>query len=234
MDWNIEDKELSKIKITCNGDNELVTIKKNSDAFECVGVGTDAAVFRLTHNHEYAFKVFSDDKIDKIALETDVYLKLGQSEYYPVYYGKGSNYLVISYEEGITLYDCLLKGIHIPKQVIQDVDNAREFAFGKGLNPRDIHLKNILLHEGKAKIVDVSEYMKPGDDKRWEYLKEGYLEYYHLIDGKALPHWIIETVRKWFNQAHSQKFNVNEFVKELVFLFRFGGSDFHHVVNSQR
>jgi hypothetical protein len=45
MDWNIADKELSKIKITSNGDNELVTVKKNSDAFECVGVGTDAAVF---------------------------------------------------------------------------------------------------------------------------------------------------------------------------------------------
>jgi hypothetical protein len=63
--------------------------------------------FRLTHNREYAFKIFSDDKINKIALETDVYLKLNQSDYYPVYYGKGSNYLVISYEEGITLYDCL-------------------------------------------------------------------------------------------------------------------------------
>lgn len=230
MDWKIAEKEISKIKITSNGENELVTVKKNSDAFECVGVGTDAAVFRLTHSHCYAFKVFSDDKINKIALESDVYLKLSESDYYPVYYGKGSNFLVISYEEGITLYDCLLKGIHIPKQAIQDVDNARKLAFEKGLNPRDIHLKNILLHEGSAKIVDVSEYMKPGNDKRWEYLKEGYREYYHLIDGKALPHWIIETVRKWFNQAHSKNFNVNEFVKELALLFRLRGSNFDHVV----
>jgi hypothetical protein len=117
---------------------------------------------------------------------------------------------------------------------ITGCSNAREFAFGKGLNPRDIHLKNILLLEGRAKIIDVSEYMKPGNDKRWEYLKEGYRAYYHLIDGKALPYWIIETLRKWFNQAHSQNFNSHEFVKELVFLFRFGRSDFHHVVNSQR
>lgn len=219
MDWNIAEKELSKIKITSNGDNEIVTVKKNSDAFECVGVGTDAAVFRLTNSHCYAFKVFSDDKINKIALESDVYLKLSQSDYYPIYYGKGSNFLAISYEKGINLYDCLLKGIHIPKQVIQDVDNARKLAFEKGLNPRDIHLKNILLHEGRAKIVDVSEYTKPGNDKRWEYLKEGYREYYHLIDGKALPHWILEIVRKWFNQAHSPSFNVHEFVKKLVLLF---------------
>jgi predicted Ser/Thr protein kinase len=219
MDWKIAEKELSKIKITSNGDNVLVTVKKNTDAFECVGVGTDAAVFRFTDNHVYAFKVFSDDKISKITLESDVYLKLSQSDYYPVYYGKGSNFLVISYEEGVTLYDCLLKGIHIPKQVIQDVDNARNIAFGKGLNPRDIHLKNILLQEGRAKIVDVSEYMKPGNDKRWDYLKEGYLKHYHLIDGKAIPHWILEAVRKWYNQTPSENFKVHDFTKELLLLF---------------
>ncbi|MCB8817474.1 RIO1 family regulatory kinase/ATPase domain-containing protein [Desulfosporosinus shakirovi] len=89
-----------------------------------------------------------------------------------MYYGRGFDFLVIRFEEGITLYDCLLKGIHIPKQVIEDVDNAINYVLGKGLNPRDIHLKNILLQEGKAKLLDVSEYMKPGNDKRWEYLKE--------------------------------------------------------------
>jgi hypothetical protein len=233
MDWKIAEKELSKIEITSNSGNELVTVKNNSDAFECVGVGTDAAVFRFIQSPCYAFKVFSDDKMNKIALESDVYLRLSQSDYYPIYYGKGTNFLVISYEEGITLYDCLLKGIHIPKKVINDVDNAREFAFEKGLNPRDIHLKNSLLHKCRAKIVDVSEYMKPGNDNRWEYLKEGYREYYHLIDGKALPHWIIETVRKWYNQAHSDSFNVHNFARELVLLFRLKGSNFHHAVNSR-
>ncbi len=224
MEWNIAERELSKVKVTFNGENELVTVKGNSDTFECVGVGTDAAVFRFfIHKPHYAFKVFSNDKLDKIEIETEVYLKLGHSEYYPEYYGRGSNFLVISYEEGITLYDCLLKGIHIPKQVIQDVENARNYVFKRGLNPRDIHLKNILLHEGRAKIIDVSEYMKPGNDNRWEYLKEGYHEHYQLIDGKALPYWIIETVRKWYNQANSESFNVQDFVKELVILFRIRG-----------
>jgi len=233
MDWKIAEKELDKVKITSNGENELVTVKKNSDAFECVGVGTDAAVFRFIDNPSYAFKVFSNEKIDKIAVETDVYLKLGHSEYYPLYYGNGSNFLVISYEEGLTLYDCLLKGVHIPEQVIHDVDNARRYAFEQGLNPRDIHLKNILLHQGRAKIIDVSEYLKPGNDKRWEYLKEGYHHHYHLIDGKALPHWLIETVRKWYNQTHSESFKVQDFVKELVLLFRIRGSNFPHAVHSQ-
>jgi hypothetical protein len=77
MDWKIAEKELGKVKITSNGENELVTVKKNSDAIECVGVGTDAAVFRFIDNPHYAFKVFSNEKIDKIEGETDVYLKLG-------------------------------------------------------------------------------------------------------------------------------------------------------------
>ncbi|MFH0785703.1 MAG: serine/threonine protein kinase [Pseudomonadota bacterium] len=220
MEWEKAEKELRRVKVSSTGENELVTLKGNSDAFECIGVGTDAAVFRFLQMPHLAFKVFSDDKLDKKDLEIEVYLKLGHSEYYPDYYGSGSNFLVMSYEEGTTLHDCLLKGVHIPKQVIHDVDNAIYYASKKGLNPRDIHLKNILLHQGGAKILDVSEYMKPGNDNRWYYLKEGYHEHYHLIAGKAIPLWIIETVRKWYNQEKSENFNVQDFVKELAMLFR--------------
>ena len=220
MEWEKAEKELRRVKVFSTGENELVTLKGNSNAFECIGVGTDAAVFRFFQRPHLAFKVFSDDKLDKKELETEVYLKLGRSEYYPEYYGSWSNFLVISYEEGITLHDCLLKGIHIPQQVIHDVDSARKYASKKGLNPRDIHLKNILLHQGRAKILDVSEYMKSGNDNRWQYLKDGYHEHYHLIAGKAIPLWILETVRKWYNQEKSENFNVQNFVKELVMLFR--------------
>jgi len=103
------------------------------------------------------------------------------------------------------------------------LSNSTELFPKRGLNPRDIHLKNILLQKGRAKIIDVSEYKKPGNDKRWEYLKEGYLDYYSIIDGKALPHWLIETVRKWYNQKQKEQndtFNVQNFVKELLTLFR--------------
>lgn len=223
MKWDIAELELDKVKVTTNGKHEHVTVRGKSDKLECIGVGTDAAVFRFVNTPNYAFKVFSHNKLEKMEIENEVYLKLGHSEYFPEYYGRGLNFLVISYEEGITLYDCLLKGIHIPKQVIVDVENARNYVRSKGLNPRDIHLRNILLHKGRVKLLDVSEYMKSGNDYRWEYLKEGYLEYYHLIDRKAFPHWMLETVRKWFNQAQSESFNVQEFAKELPTLFRMEG-----------
>ena len=222
MEWDIAERELSQLKVSSNGKNELVTVKGDSNKLKCIGVGTDAAVFRFLYTPQYAFKVFSNDKLGKLENEIEVYLKLGHSEYFPVYYGRGLNYLVISFEEGITIYDCLLKGIHIPQQVVLDVDNAINYGLSKGLNPRDIHLKNILLHEGRAKLLDVSEYMKPGNDKRWEYLKEGYMEHYHLFDGKALPLLLIETVRKWYNQTRPESLNVQDFVKALIILFRMG------------
>jgi predicted Ser/Thr protein kinase len=211
------------LKIQANRENEPVLVKNHPDGLQCIGVGTDAAVFRYIYAPSYAFKVFADDKKSKMDMEQQVYMHLGDTHYFPTCYGSGSNYLVLSFEKGITLYDCLLKGIHIPKQVIQDVEDARKFVYSKGLNPRDIHLKNILMHENRAKLLDVSEYRKPGNDMRWEYLKKGYEQYYHLIDGKAVPLWIVETVKRWYNQSKHSAFDFQEFVQKLVKLFKIGG-----------
>ena len=38
---------------------------------------------------------------------------------------------------------------------------------------------------GRAKIIDVSEYVQPGNDLRWEHLKKAYDQYYHLIEGET-------------------------------------------------
>jgi hypothetical protein len=222
MTWDFIADNIQKLDIVSNEKNELVTVKEIPNELQCVGVGTDAVVVRSLDAPNYAFKVYSKDKLEKLEVEKLVYEKLGHSDFFPVYYGNGSNFLVISFEKGLTLYDCLLKGIHIPKQAIEDVDHAIAYAISRGLNPRDIHLKNILLYNGRAKLLDVSEYMKQGNDYRWHYLKQGYQENYHLIDGKAIPFWIVETVRKWYNQTQPDTFHFQEFVRKLTKLFRVG------------
>jgi hypothetical protein len=222
MSWDFIAEHIKKLNVVSNDKNELVTVKDIPNELQCVGVGTDAVVVRSLDAPRYAFKVFSDDKLGKLEIEKNVYEKLGQSNYFPIYYGRGSNFLVLSYEKGLTLYDCLLKGIHIPKQAIEDVDHAIAYAVCRGLNPRDIHLKNILLYNGRAKLLDVSEYMKHGNDYRWHYLKQGYHENYHLIDGKAIPFWIVESVRKWYNQTQPDLFHFQDFVRRLKKLFRIG------------
>ncbi|MCM3587337.1 serine/threonine protein kinase [Mesobacillus maritimus] len=212
-EWILADKHLSKISITSNPNNEPVTIHGSSERLKCIGIGTDAAVFQSTDIPAYVFKMYADDKKHKVQIERDVYEALGNSPYFSTCFGSKDTYLVLNFEEGITLYDCLLQGIPIPKQVVEDVDHARDYVRQKGLNPRDIHLKNVILQNGRAKIIDVSEYVKPGNDKRWEHLKKGYDHYYHLIKGKPVPLLLIETLRKRYNQRAHSPFSLEEFMR---------------------
>ncbi|SDK35860.1 serine/threonine protein kinase [Sediminibacillus albus] len=219
--WEPAIKSLTEIEVVANGDNELVLINGQSDGLICIGIGTDAAVFRHIETPDVAFKLYAREKVSKRDQERLVYRMLGNNRFFPACYGTGDRFIVLSYEQGTTLYDCLLQGLHIPESVIKDVDEARAYVRSIGLNPRDIHLKNVLLQNGRAKIIDVSEYINPGDDCRWEHLKRGYHEYYHLIDGKPIPFWLVDTIRKWYNQWNGQTFIFEEFMKKVTRLTMF-------------
>lgn len=210
---------LSKINVLSNPNNEPVTIIGEAENLKCVGIGTDAAVFWSEHTPAYAFKLYAKDKSAKVMVEESVYRKLGNSPFFSTCFGSNGNCLVLSYEEGKTLFECILEGIHIPEQAINDVEEAREYARSKGLNPRDIHLKNILLQNGRAKIIDVSEYTMSGNDCRWEHLKKGYEQYYHLIDGKSVPIGVVETVRKWYNRRGKKSLSFEEITTPILKLF---------------
>lgn len=214
-DWDKAIGSLSKIKVFSNPNNEPVTICGEANDLKCIGVGTDAAVFQSLSVPAYAFKIYAKDKVHKVKVEATVYQVLEESPYFSICFAAYNEYLVLSYEEGKTLFDCILQGIHIPKQVINEVEEAREYVRKKGLNPRDIHLKNILLQNGRAKIIDVSEYTLQGNDHRWEHLKKGYEQYYHLIDGNSVPFWLVETIRKWYNQR-GKNTSFEEFAKNIL------------------
>ena len=73
-------------------------------------------------------------KWKRFQIEWQVYENLGASPYFSSCYGFHDNYLILSFEEGTTLYDCLLQGISIPKQAMEDVEQAREYVRQKELN----------------------------------------------------------------------------------------------------
>jgi hypothetical protein len=217
-EWQAVIPNINKLVIKANPNNEPVSIDGDAVGLLLVGTGTDAAVFRSMLFPHLAFKVYAEEKQDKKAVEEQVYDRLGSSPYFSKKMGSGENFLVLSFEEGTTLHDCLLQGIFIPSEVIDDVEKARDHIRKQGLNPRDMHLKNILLQDGKAKIIDVSEYIQPGNDHRWEYLKRGYEQYYRYIDGKPVPSWLVETVRTWFNQTRGPQFTFEDFMKKVMSL----------------
>lgn len=195
MDKERLENDLGKIIFHANPANKLVTIESVPPVFQVIGVGTDAVVVSHRDEPGKVFKVFAPGREHKKRNEWVVYQRLGNHPVFCRCYAEGKNYLVLTHERGPTLYECLEEGIMIPEQVIHDVEAACRYARSKGLNPRDIHLKNVLLQNGRAKLLDVSEYVRPGNDRRWDLLVWGYYAFYPLIRRRKVPTWMIEAVK---------------------------------------
>lgn len=216
MNIGLIEQQINQIQLQASEQNQLVSVEHIPEDFRVVGIGTDAVVVRDHSFPQYVWKVFAPQKVEKKSLEYKVYQRLGSSPFFATCYAQGENYLCLSYEEGPTLYQCLEEGIVIPRQVIIDVDEARRYARSRGLNPRDIHLKNVLLQNGRAKLIDVSEYLNPGNDYRWDYLVQGYEQFYSLIRGKKIPTWMIELVKNAYYHQVSDQFSVVDFCQRFV------------------
>jgi hypothetical protein len=209
------DSLMAKISFTVHENNQPVTITFIPPELKLIGYGTDAVVVQFPELPDRVFKVFSPDREYKWENERTAYLKIGVSPFYPRFLGSGKRYLILSYEEGPTLLQCLEQGIVIPEQVILDVEEARKHARKAGLNPRDIHLNNIIFQHGRAKLLDLSEFVLPGNDARWDHLVEGYYRFYPLIRGRKIPKEWIEAVKKLYLAQTKSKFSVAEFGKRL-------------------
>lgn len=155
-----------------------MAILDKDPALEFVGSGRSAAVFKIK-SADSVLKVFFPDSAHIAREEAEIYKILQGSPYYPELYDSGENFLLIDYIEGYTLFDCLTKGIKITESIIKEADHALQSARGKGLNPSDIHLRNIILTtEGKIKIIDVARFRQTKDCHQWDDLKKAYFEYY--------------------------------------------------------
>ncbi|GEN34210.1 serine/threonine-protein kinase [Aneurinibacillus danicus] len=216
MAWEQAVPLIERLKVTTDGGNELVRVASVPEELSCVGRGTDAAVFVHANHPRYAFKVYAVGREEKLKDEERAYRMLGENPYFPHFYGKGQNFIVLSYEQGMNLYDCLISGTYIPRSVVKQVDEAIDYARERGLNPRDIHLKNIILQDGEIKLIDVSEYVREGNDRRWEHLKEGYRLFYRFISHKKIPRPVIEFVKKRYEKQKGAGFTVKSFGFSLL------------------
>ena len=99
-DWDKVFLTLSKIKVFSNANNLPVTISGDLDDLKCIGVGTDAAVFQSLSAPDYAFKLYAEDKLNKVKVEANVYHILGDSHFFSTCFASYDEYLVLSYEEG--------------------------------------------------------------------------------------------------------------------------------------
>ncbi|SDX51176.1 hypothetical protein SAMN05444487_12119 [Marininema mesophilum] len=222
MDWEPIKPLIAQVEITAKPGNQPVDVQTIPDGLEVMGTGSDAVVVRHASLPTIVFKVFTEERISACKEEYDVYQRLGKSFYFPTCYGMDDRFLVMSYESGLTLYDCLIQGVVIPENIIEEVTEARRYVRSVDLNPRDMHLKNVLLQDGHAKIIDVSEYNKPGDDGRWEHLVQGYEMFYPFLEGRRVPVWLIERVKRAYMDQVDGEFSLADFGRSFLQFFSSG------------
>ncbi|ARK24209.1 serine/threonine protein kinase [Sporosarcina sp. P37] len=163
--------------------NSVIINKKNhlissDSSLKLVGTGRSAFVFRIQSSSK-AIKVFFPNSAYIAEEESEIYNLLQEVDYFPTIYESGLNYIVMDYIEGHTLFECMTHGIHITSDHIKETDYALSLASELGLNPSDIHLRNIIITpNNKIKLIDVARYRQQKNCKQWRDLKKAHHQFY--------------------------------------------------------
>lgn len=161
--------------VIMNNKNQLISY---DESLKLIGKGRSAFVFKLESTNK-AMKVFFSNFEHLAKIEGEIYDALQSIHYYPSVYELGSNYFVMDYIDGLTLFECLTNGKLITPVHINEIDYALSLASEHGLNPSDIHLKNILItSNGEIKIIDVARFRQTKACMQWTHLKKSYHQLY--------------------------------------------------------
>lgn len=185
-------QKLAESVIISKNNNRLLTY---DNCLNLIGIGRSAYVFRIKSTDK-AMKVFFPLYSDLAREETNIYQSLQDLPSFPTIYDKGINYFVMDYIDGQTLFSCISSGVEIEEEHIREVDQALEHAANRGLNPSDIHLRNILLtKKGDIKIIDVARFRQTKSCRQWNDLKIAYHTIYRKrFFPKKLPAFIMNTI----------------------------------------
>ncbi|AOV06970.1 serine/threonine protein kinase [Sporosarcina ureilytica] len=151
---------------------------RHGNSLKLVGKGRSAFVFRIKSSNK-VIKIFFPEFAHIAKEEMAIYRLLQNIPYYPTIYDAGANYIVIDYIEGLTLFECVAKGKIITPLHMKEIDYALELATEQGLNPSDIHLRNIFItKDGDIKIIDVARYRQQKTCVQWQHFKRAYEQLY--------------------------------------------------------
>lgn len=184
----------------------VISPKKNrllhyDDSLKLVGTGRSAFVFRI-NNSSKAIKVFFPNYTYIAKEEADIYIALHDISYFPTVYDSGLNYIVMDFIEGRTLFECVNQGIPITAEHIKEIDAALLLASNRGLNPSDIHLRNIFITSSNdIKLIDVARFRQTKDCTQWSDLKSAYVLYYKKrYFPKKIPAPVMNTVAFFYKK----------------------------------
>lgn len=172
------------------------------DGLQPIGKGRSAVVFKLSGENK-VLKVFYPEYHHLAEREAAIYKELDNTIYYPELFEAGDGYLILEYLDGITFYDCLIKGIHITEEMVYSVDEALNYARVKGLNPSDTHLQNVmLLKNGEVRVIDVVRFRQTKECTHWEDIKTAYHTIYvNPYFPKKVPAWLVEMIIRLYRRG---------------------------------
>lgn len=209
---------LPALQIASIDPHDPVVVNHLPIPWQLVGTGNYAAVVCHPSYPELVVKIYAPSR-PGFEEELEVYRRLGSHPAFSeCFYGK-NGVLVLKRLCGVTLYDCLSKGIPIPKQVIQDIDAALNYAKSRGLYPHDVHGRNVMLYEGRGLVVDISDFLHLESCHKWENLKRAYyLLYLPLFYPLRLrvPYFILDFVRKSYRLATFSILLVTKLVRQTI------------------
>jgi predicted Ser/Thr protein kinase len=181
------------VKYSVKGSRVLLNDKDQS--LETIGMGRSAFAFKIKSTDK-VIKVFFPQYVHIAREEAEIYNILQGVPYYPALYESGKNYLVIDYIEGHTFFSCLEKGMPITTEHINEVDEALKLARKKGLNPSDVHLRNIFITtEGCVKMIDVARFRQSKTCRQWNDLKAAFYKIYARdLFPKKIPTFLLNLI----------------------------------------
>jgi hypothetical protein len=173
-------KLVNTVKIESIDSYNPVVVAKTPQPWQLLGTGNYAGVFQHPHYDSVVIKIYAPGRSGWVE-EVEVYRRLGYHQAFSQCFYAEPNWLVLKRLNGVTLYDSLHLGLKIPRQVIQDIDLALEYAISKGLTPHDVHGKNVMMSEGKGLVVDVSDFLNSSPCWAWRDLKKAYYWLYQPL-----------------------------------------------------
>lgn len=186
--------------------------------WELLGTGNYAAVVVHPQYPEVVVKIYAPGR-PGFEEELEVYRRLGSHSAYSECFYAHNGLLVLKRLYGVTLYDCLHRGLRIPPKVIKDIDHALDYARTRGLYPHDVHGKNVMMFEGRGLVVDISDFLQQEKCSKWDDLKRAYYLIYLPIFYPLrlrVPYSLLNKVRKTYRFMRSVSGNILAFINKLM------------------
>jgi hypothetical protein len=204
---HIHNQLLPELRILCPVPHDPVQVQSLPRPWRQLGCGNYAAVLHHPQHPGLVVKVYGPGR-PGLDQEAEVYRRIGSHPAFSQCFHVGDGFLVLRRLHGTTLYDCLRQGIPIPPQVMADVDAALAYAVARGLHGHDVHGRNVMLHQGRGLVVDISDFLNPEPCRAWPDLRWAYRTIYRPLIaplGLRVPGGLLDGVRRGYRLVRQHR-----------------------------